>query len=369
MFSQANIFNLEHCLRSVITILINFAMVYCVHNLSFNQDMSCFSCSMDSGVKLYNAEPLMEKCYIDAEQIGSVSQVVMYNRSNLLAVLSGGLHPKFPSNVVKIWDDKLKKFVAQFTFGSKVLNVVLCRSKLVVVLSNSVHVFSFPNNSKTLLQIDTKMNLLGLCQVSQASDRQMLVTLGHKSGSLQLTDLSKIRDKDSGNIMLLSAHKTNIACLAVNNQGTMVATASEKGTLIRLFDAQTQKQLVELRRGTDQAILHSISFSRDSSYLCAASDKGTVHIFALKDKALNRRSAFAKAGKVSPFQDYTNSQWSFCCFTVPPECPCTCVFGCGNSVIAVCVDGTYHRYAFSTDGTCTREAYNTYLELENETDF
>ena len=331
--------------------------------------MSCFSCAMDSGVKLYNAEPLVEKCRVDADQIGSIAKVAMYSRSNLLAVVSGGLHPKFPSNVVRIWDDKLKKFVLQFTFGSEVLNVLMCRGKMIAVLRNCVHVMSFPNNSKLLLQIDTKDNCEGLCQVSSASDRQMLVTLGHKCGSLQLTDLSKIRDRDSGNILAITAHKTNIACLAINNQGTMVATASEKGTLIRLFDTQTQQNLIELRRGTDYALLHSISFSKDSSYLCVASDKGTVHIFALKDKALNRRSAFARAGKVSPFQEYTDSQWSFCHFTVPPECPCTCVFGSGNSVIAVCVDGTYHKYAFSADGVCSREAYNTYLELENETDF
>lgn len=35
----------------------------------------------------------------------------------------------------------------------------------------------------------------------------------------------------------------------------------------------------------------SINFSHDSSFLCASSDKGTVHIFALKDTKLNRRSA------------------------------------------------------------------------------
>ena len=35
----------------------------------------------------------------------------------------------------------------------------------------------------------------------------------------------------------------------------------------------------------------SINFSHDSSFLCASSDKGTVHIFALKDTRLNRRSA------------------------------------------------------------------------------
>ena len=37
-------------------------------------------------------------------------------------------------------------------------------------------------------------------------------------------------------------------------------------------------------------VFDSINFSNDSAYLCASSDKGTVHIFALRDTSLNRRS-------------------------------------------------------------------------------
>ena len=37
-------------------------------------------------------------------------------------------------------------------------------------------------------------------------------------------------------------------------------------------------------------IAFSINFSPDSAFLCVSSDKGTVHIFALKDTSLNKRS-------------------------------------------------------------------------------
>ena len=39
-----------------------------------------------------------------------------------------------------------------------------------------------------------------------------------------------------------------------------------------------------------QFCLRSISFSPSDDYLCASSDKGTVHIFALRDQTLNRKS-------------------------------------------------------------------------------
>lgn len=54
----------------------------------------------------------------------------------------------------------------------------------------------------------------------------------------------------------IPAHKSEIACLALNQQGTRIATASNKGTLIRVWDSTTRQQLVELRRGSDNAYLN-----------------------------------------------------------------------------------------------------------------
>nr|CAB3267705.1 WD repeat domain phosphoinositide-interacting protein 4-like [Phallusia mammillata] len=339
-----------------------------VRNLTFNEERTCFTCSMEDGMRLYNVDPLAEKLRMDMDKVGSVSKVAMLHRTSLLAIVGGGSRAKFPVNVVKIWDDSEKKFVLQYKFSQAVLNVHMCNDKIIIALKSCIYVFSFPNDSKQLLQVDTRYNPLGLCEVGPLGERHVLATMGHAVGCIQIIDLS-ILGKDSSSPISINAHQTDVACLALNSQGTVVATASEKGTLIRLFDTTTRQKLVELRRGSDQAVLHSINFNPSSSYLCAASDKGTVHIFALKDTTLNRRSAFAKAGKVSPFQQYTNSQWSFCHFTVPAECACICAFAKGNSVVAACVDGSFHKYIFTAEGNCSREAYDVFLELLDTCDF
>ena len=66
----------------------------------------------------------------------------------------------------------------------------------------------------------------------------------------------------------------------------MIATASTKGTIIRVWDSTNRQgrinKLAELRRGSDSATIHCINFSSDSQFLVVSSDKGTVHVFALQ---------------------------------------------------------------------------------------
>lgn len=46
------------------------------------------------------------------------------------------------------------------------------------------------------------------------------------------------------------AHNGAIKAMAINRSGTLCATASDKGTLIRLFDAKCGEKWAEFRRGT-----------------------------------------------------------------------------------------------------------------------
>jgi WD40 repeat protein len=67
----------------------------------------------------------------------------------------------------------------------------------------------------------------------------------------------------------------------LNSDGVLVATASEKGTLIRICRVDTGERLQELRRGKENAEIYCISFSPTYLYLACTSDRGTIHIFSL----------------------------------------------------------------------------------------
>lgn len=68
-----------------------------------------------------------------------------------------------------------------------------------------------------------------------------------------MMDLFSSEQRVSSAPVVVNAHKNELVCLAINQGGTMVATASTKGTLIRIWDTARRVQLVELRRGADQA--------------------------------------------------------------------------------------------------------------------
>ena len=70
--------------------------------------------------------------------------------------------------------------------------------------------------------------------------------------------------------------------MALNFTGSLLATASDKGTLIRLFSTEDGTPLQEVRRGSDKAEIYSLSFDKNSNWIACSSDKGTVHIFGVQ---------------------------------------------------------------------------------------
>ena len=67
-----------------------------------------------------------------------------------------------------------------------------------------------------------------------------------------------VMDKSIENIV--TAHESEIGALTVNAEGTLIASASTKGTLIRILSVEGGEQLQELRRGTGKAVIHNLIF-------------------------------------------------------------------------------------------------------------
>jgi len=183
---------------------------------------------------------------------------------------------------------------------------------------------------------------------------------------------------DLKSTQIVHAHTGELSQIALNRDGSRLATASEKGTLIRIFDTASGDRLKELRRGADRAEIYSLAFNADSTALCLSSDKGTVHIFGLppqapaspvleKDgsKTRNRQSSLSFMKELLP--SYFSSEWSAAQFHVP-ESRSVCAFGqTPNSVIVVCADGSCYKYTYDiVKGEAKQDWFGRYLKLKDD---
>lgn len=87
---------------------------------------------------------------------------------------------------------------------------------------------------------------IGLCAISSTPTDIISACLGEKVGEVRISIASLCKTH------MIQAHATQITQLALNPSGKRLATSSEKGTIIRVFDTFTGAKTAEFRRGINE---------------------------------------------------------------------------------------------------------------------
>ncbi|KAE8152030.1 WD40-repeat-containing domain protein [Aspergillus avenaceus] len=260
----------------------------------FNNDNTCFSVGLDTGFCVFNTDPCELKVSRDFN--AGIGVAVMLGQSNYLAIVGGGRQPKFPQNKLVIWDDAKQKAVITLEFRTSVLGVRLSKSRIVVALLNSIHIFAFSSPPQKLTVFETTDNPMGLACLGQ----KLLAFPGRSPGQVQLVEL------ETGNVSIIPAHSSPLRAMALSPDGEVLATASEMGTLVRVFSTSNCTKMAELRRGVDQAVIFSLAISPSNNLLAVTSDKSTLHVFDLPHpRNTSHRNPLAS----SAAEDGTNQKW------------------------------------------------------------
>jgi len=222
-----------------------------------------------------------------------------------LAIVSGGKSPAGSQNVLTFWDATLGRQIARFDLHERILSLRLSSRYTVAILAARSIVFEHqdletqeptppaspseaplpeselrgPNKIKDL--VSTAPNPYALACLGS----NILVLPAKSVGQVQLVPLA------GGSKRVFRAHSSAVRALALSDDGSVVATASVQGTLVRVFSTSTLDQLAEFRRGVDQAVIHSLAISPSNRWLACTSDKGTMHVFDLKPSSVPPNTA------------------------------------------------------------------------------
>lgn len=193
--------------------------------------------------------------------------------SNYLALVANRTHSHFSQNKVVLWDDERDIMGAYISLLQPVRRVLegtlLGQRHVIVVLQNSVRIYAVNKRPEFVSQYETAPNPLGLgCM----SDR-LLALPGNTPGHVQLVD------RATKTVNIIPAHNSPLRALSMSQDGRFLATASYKGTLIRIWSTRTRARVAELRRGVDPSTIFHLAFNPSATMLACTSDKSTLHIF------------------------------------------------------------------------------------------
>lgn len=192
-----------------------------------------------------------------------------------------------------LWDDSSKSEPFKIEYNNTPIRACLTKSCYVVVFERGVILYGLELDSEDnsrgsrIAIYETAPNPFGLCCLGETK----LAFPGRTKGQVQVVDLATRK------VSILPAHKAPLRALALSKDEKMVATASDTGTLLRVWSTAMEARLFEFRRGLENAIIFSISFSPSGASMAVTSDKSSLHIFEIE-----RQQRDAKVNKPSRSQ-------------------------------------------------------------------
>ncbi|XP_034655294.1 WD repeat domain phosphoinositide-interacting protein 2 isoform X2 [Drosophila subobscura] len=246
--------------------------------VNFNQNITSLAVATSGGYSLYSlgsVDSTLDKIYhTKSDELFLIERLF---ESSLVAIVSQRAPRK-----LKVCHFKKQSEICNYSYANTILAVKLNRERLIVCLEESLYIHNIQDMKVVHTIRDTPCNPLGLCALSSSSEHCYLAYPGSvTSGEVQIFDAINLHAKT-----MIPAHDTPLAAIAFSPSGTEIATASERGTVIRVFSSQDGSRLFELRRGLKRCVsIVSLSFSNCSEYLVSSSNTETVHIFRLDRSA------------------------------------------------------------------------------------
>lgn len=238
----------------------------------------------------------------------------------------------YPANILNIYDDSKKRIIDIIKMEFEIDKVYCTKTFITLISNNYLYLYKFNNliNPYSKILVSNNNYCIG--------NKYLIYIVKNIDNN---SEIIKIKNLETDVELELKAHENKIKFMAINKLETLLATSSERGTIIRVFDIETGKKLYEFRRGTCCSNILYISFSDDLQFLSVISDRGTIHIYNLKNVNSNRKSILSVLG------GYFDSEWSFAWFyNEPVNKAIKCCFNYKNELLIIMENNDCYKLLF-----------------------
>ncbi|KAF4563677.1 Autophagy protein [Pleurotus pulmonarius] len=280
---------------------------------NFNQDYSCVSVGTRKGYSITNCEPFGR---VYTMNNGARGIVEMLFCTSLLALVGVADVPGSSPRKLQIVNTKRQTMICELLFPSSILAVKMNRRALVIVLETEIYIYDI-SNMRLLHVIETTANPEAICALSPNAEASYLAypsqvpsPLSTYPGSDAAAASSAAAPQSNGDVTIFSttslttaniipsAHKSPLSIVQISQNGTRLATASVKGTVIRVWSVPKAEKLYQFRRGARETRIYSIAFNPVGSLMAVSSANETVHLFKL-GRDQDRAKAASEAAPAS----------------------------------------------------------------------
>jgi WD40 repeat protein len=219
-------------------------------------------------------------------------------RLSLIATASDGAFVAFTATSVDsshpkivIWNTVYGDMHAQVDLTDSVTSLLLNSRLLCVVHASSLRLFDIERRALAF-ECATPPNPKGIADISADTENARIAMPGDKPGFVS------VRAVGAADSVSFCAAKHRLSLVRFSPDGSLLATASEKGTLIRVFDAESGAPRSVARRGALKSTILALCFAPNNQRLVAVSSNGTAHLFSVDPESLARQDAPRALSKV-----------------------------------------------------------------------
>ncbi|TXT12980.1 hypothetical protein VHUM_01381 [Vanrija humicola] len=326
--------------------------------VTFAHDSGIFTVATETGYEVWRTYPL--GLVRRRTLAGTLARAVPLPASPLIVLQGGGANPLFPPNKAVLYHDGRGAPVAELEFSERIRGIAVRHRTVIIVLLHRAFAYEYTADKEgfTLRKInewETAENEAGLAAVATAPGATLLALPGRQPGHVQLINLPPCAPVGGGPTTssstfrspILLAHTHKLFSLSCNETGAHLVTASERGTLLRVWDTARGALESELRRGVDPAQVWGSVFEdapfysdgaddqkrreyakRKGGRVAGWSDKGTVHIWGgeggggtPKPAKSIQESLGNRLSKALSLPNYFSSTASYAQYTLPRKNP------------------------------------------------